>query len=81
MLPYIVPPLRISPSFANHEASSERNVPTWWLQISAVHMHEVLRKVSELVFISGVLRGSYISGTKGEVSDGGTGSERVENVP
>jgi len=40
-------------------------------------MHEVLRKVSELVFISDVLRGSYISGTKGEVSDGGTGDERV----
>ena len=33
-----------------------------------MHMHEVLRKVLELVVISGVLRGSYISGNKGVVS-------------
>jgi len=49
--------------------------------MSAVHMHEVLRKTSELVFISGVLRGSYIYATKGEVSEDVTGFERVENVP
>ena len=49
--------------------------------MSAEHMYEVLRKVSELVFISGVLPGSHISGTKGEVSEDGTGFERVENVP
>jgi len=41
--------------------------------MSAEHMHKVLRKVPELVFISGVLRGSYISGTKGEVSEDGIG--------
>jgi len=52
----IVPPLRISPSFASHEAYSERNVPTWWVQILAAHMYEVLRKVLELEFISGVSR-------------------------
>jgi len=47
-------------AFASHEAYSERDDLTWWLQMSTEHMHEVLRKVWELVFISGVLRGSYI---------------------
>ena len=49
--------------------------------MSAVHMHEVLRKVLELVLISGVVRGSYISDTEGDVSGGGIGVREWKNVP